>query len=661
MSVEEVKEFEKFKEMKKQSIPESQRSEVVESLKNYYRSQKSEARHLFKDYRNFSMLYIQLEMVHKPKAGLPKSCRETTQRLFSHNEDHPHQAAMTESTWPLASKLTKAFESLPKPSGIYDVFDNYDGCKDPHRVAITGPAGMGKTTLCRKLVLDYVNGEEAFSSKFPGVEFLFFVQCCKLGSNMIMSDFVVDLIERLKPDLKQDLIPYLQEIGKNVLFVIDGLDELTEKDMDIEKLLKGFRRARVIATTRSECLDESVYFDLHFRIAELEDHNIEDFLKRHLKAEEVEIFLQQHDKRPLLDDLSKIPLNLYLLCKLWQEKRQLPEKQSELYEKFVYTFARRYISKRLVDKYTESEIFDSLLLPLSTLAYKSLQENRSHFDNEELQKVWDETKVAKRLEKEDVINPCLVSSSREVDVLTPYERYYFVHKSYQEFLCAMFVNHELSKARDKEKMLVEKFSWLLDLDLRQHSVDFRYQLPVQFLLGLSKEEDSRLILRNVLKVIRILTINSYTCEHLFQCFKDISSAVFTQISAVLVHALPDEIVITDIYKQSTVLDILERASYANSSAVLNKRTWKVKRLQLKHYLFDYHGFFRIIRRNPDGFTSPFTAVNRIISQSFCQLECLEIQASTYVSFDQSDESIKTTIREWQKSKSLDTLVINLDL
>ena len=604
-----------------------QLDETIESLKDHYRFERSASRDEWdpiEDSRKFSALYVQLEMVYEPKAELPRRDNEAGR------DDE---------------KLSEMSSNDEKLSEIYDVFDGHGRHQNPARVIIIGEAGTGKTTLCQKLVYEYADGEEPFSSRFSGVEFLIFIRCSKLEKKAI-SKFIIDMIEKLNSNSKQKaFIEYLNENGDKVLFLVDGLDELTTNNEELDKLLKGslFKGSRIIATTRNEgfTLKRKYCFQSCFKIAELNDHDVDKFVSKHLQQ------LPERSRREFLNSLpnalSRNPLNLYLLCLLYQGNDGcLPEELSELYKELVQSRAQRLASKKGI---SDIDISESLLLPLSNIAYDRFKKNKLFFYDKNLDKVWSETDVCSGLKKEDVIKLGLVSTSKEQKELRLRNRYEFVHKSYQEFLCAWFVNYKFKSDKSNGKdSLLEEFSWLLDLDWEKQSVNFHHKLPVQFLLGLASVDDAKLILRNVLKAIRILTINGHTCEAVFQCLKGISSKIFSQISTILVRAMPDEIEVTSRCLPSPYLDILERAC---SGMTLNEQVWNVRRLHL------YHIYRRLIQ-------DQLRVVNNIIGNDLCQLQYLHIEVDIQ-RYTKLDRELIKTVHVWQESKSLHTLVISMNL
>ncbi|KAL4896460.1 hypothetical protein BDV59DRAFT_106978 [Aspergillus ambiguus] len=133
----------------------------------------------------------------------------------------------------------------------------------PRKIFIEGQAGVGKTTLCKKIVHDYVH-HGLWQDRF---EWLIWIPLRTLrgdtNRSYSLEDFFRD--EYFSPLYrKQDLFPetlreMVENRGSDVLFVLDGLDEISRdlpaNDSRSRFIYRLLKQPQVIATSRPYYLD----------------------------------------------------------------------------------------------------------------------------------------------------------------------------------------------------------------------------------------------------------------------------------------------------------------------------------------------------------------------------------------------------------------------
>ncbi|KAJ9130069.1 hypothetical protein NKR23_g12364 [Pleurostoma richardsiae] len=191
---------------------------------------------------------------------------------------------------------------------------------------------MGKTTLCKKIVYDFVH-HGVWRHLFDRV------LCVPLRGlkGWGNSPYNFETLSRLeffneskdakeRESLAHAFCGALEDEYARALFILDGLDEVSQ-EWDSDTHPYGFLRTLlnekdVIITSRP--LAELPYgvnpVDLELETVEFHPKQISDYLKATFrdteKIDKIQSFLRDH---PLMQDLMRIPIQLDALCYIWRQ------------------------------------------------------------------------------------------------------------------------------------------------------------------------------------------------------------------------------------------------------------------------------------------------------------------------------------------------------
>ncbi|CAO3570369.1 unnamed protein product [Mortierella alpina] len=202
-----------------------------------------------------------------------------------------------------------------------------DGKEDiPKTILVQGRAGVGKTTLCKKLVHAHQTG--LWKGRFDAVLWLPLrqIKACKSRTveELFLEKFFTQGLNRECAALAHELAVSAQQ-GK-VLFVLDGLDEIAkdtqyEDGVSLKKFIRILlQQKHVVITSRPSGLDRSLLppsIDLELETIGFNEQNVNDFISKVLSskaAETVQRFIQQ---TPLIRGLVNIPVQLDVICYSW--------------------------------------------------------------------------------------------------------------------------------------------------------------------------------------------------------------------------------------------------------------------------------------------------------------------------------------------------------
>ena len=340
---------------------------------------------------------------------------------------------------------------------VDDIFRSSEEDYDP-LVLVEGSPGIGKTTLCLKLANDWANG--GMPRNFPSFKLVFLLKCRDMEEE-IVEDVVEEIFEQLLPEdleekTKEALVNFLKDLNnqKQILIILDGLDELPQKSEDRVNKVLGRRKwsfCYVLATTRQE---KGIYtrgkfkFDICLAIEGFsEDHSFE-YIRKHFKnigagySSKGDKLIKEIKRNPPLRQLQSNPLNLLLLCVVYEDHDgSLLSSITDLYQTIVRCLLRRYCAREELKASEKDDDLDKqfeiTILALGELAWKCLLNDRLRFYEDELEELerCNENIVARRLG--------LVYMEESLKRLKPRHAYSFLHKTFQENLAASYIAHNL--------------------------------------------------------------------------------------------------------------------------------------------------------------------------------------------------------------------------
>lgn len=415
-------------------------------------------------------------------------------------------------------------EDLETTVRLEDIFGPPpDGTEPVRTVVIKGVAGVGKSILTQKFILDWA--EDRASQHF---HFLFPFTFRELNLFQEKKLSLVNLLHHVFPDTKEAGIGSLENF--QVLFILDGLDEcrfpldfnnsqiITDiaKSVSVGELLTNLVRgtllpsARVWITSRPAAATQIPAQCVHV-VTEMRGFagpHVDQYFRKRFQEEEQAVKIIAHIKASRsLHTMCRIPVFCWIAAAVLQHllkvknMTELPSTLTEMYIHFlvVQTIQRnaKYHNSAQTDTLWSAETKETIL-KLGKLAFDHLDRGSLVFDDADLKECGLDTRSA------SVFSGLVTELNRDERGLNEETVFCFVHNSIPEFLAALYVfltfvnkgvdllkRSQLSAGRQQKSSL--KLLCQRAVDRALESRTGHLDLFVRFLLGLSLETNQRLL------------------------------------------------------------------------------------------------------------------------------------------------------------------------
>ena len=345
----------------------------------------------------------------------------------------------------LRDNRTLAGTTKQKIKDYSEIFASHGHHLIPKRILVYGRPGIGKSTFTKKLAVDWSRGNKEVLKCFSVVLLIKLRDVCNTQNFCDM----LKKAELLSPDypvLFRQLYDYILSKQEKVLLVFDGYDEYSSDYLwFVHQIWRGTHLSgcTLLVTTRPQKKNElrpgsHAQFEINgFDYWQAEKFAFK-FLRDQTEVDKFTSFLIEHD----LGDLKEIPLLLLMLVLSWKvcDYQGPSTSRADVYSGFCKTLLDHVTAKTSNKKLRSIDKYEKDLAKLGELAWQALLNDCLYF---KLSKLPEDM----RLFIKKFINFGFLQASNHSFSPRPEKLAFFLHKSVQEFLAALFIVRNLKNAK----------------------------------------------------------------------------------------------------------------------------------------------------------------------------------------------------------------------
>ncbi|XP_057309570.1 NACHT, LRR and PYD domains-containing protein 13-like [Hydractinia symbiolongicarpus] len=348
----------------------------------------------------------------------------------------------------------KSHSSLKEKIEMKDIVKESDGC-----VLIRGIAGIGKTSLIDQLVFQWADGK-----MLNDFDFVFKFTCRQINTITNTSTWE-ELVKRFFPNVYQDFFNELLENSRRVLIIVDGIDEFRYLD-DIKEIAAGnpmhelgsimhdiilessslLPNSKVLVCGRPQACDiiKNLFLTSQqpklIEVSGFDENSIGIYVKKFFEnnTEKIKSLQVSLNEISNLKAMAHIPVYLHTICNVYASEKKLEDLNTTTKLNiaaclvFLRDHMREFKGKNYaLAKLSQDQNIQQMVRKASQFAYKSLQEKRIFFTQDEF---------------EDDCSDCLTAIEQsgiieKVEGNDDGDFFQFKHLILQEFLSSVHIFH----------------------------------------------------------------------------------------------------------------------------------------------------------------------------------------------------------------------------